>query len=176
MKRHKTAIAVSLSAIAVIGIILIILFQTGLVGNKKNTDAEKQISEVILQHNEEKYLKGAYACESHHTYLSKEQSDAKSDGALKTYYVLYAYNEYDSKDGKVERISGGCTPAAITFKTSGEKNAELYEFWEPRPGELYASDMEEKFPKGIDLDASVSAEQLDADCNNKAKEYFNGKS
>lgn len=172
MIKHKRVVTIFIFILAVV---CIVIARTGLTEAKSN-DIENEISNAVVQHNNGKYLAGAYACESHHTYTSEESSKSDNNEPLKTYYVLYVYNEYNFNNGEVEKISGGCSPAAITFKTDSDGNAELYEFREPRLGESYSSDMAEKFPIEIESNDSDLAEKLEKECDNKAKDNFMSKS
>lgn len=128
--------------------------------DESNFDAK--ISQAILEQNKGKYLEGQYACESHHIYKSE------SDNNKTVCYILYVYNEYNYSNKKVERVSGGCTPAVITFADDSDK----YDFWEPRDGEDYQPDLDKAFPSDIDMKENILPEQLENECEQKAAEHF----
>lgn len=131
--------------------------------NESNIDAK--ISQAILEQNKGKYLEGQYACESHHIYKKTSDNDKT------IYYIIYVYNEYNKSDKKPEKVSGGSSPAVITFDDKLEK----FDFWTPSEGENYQSDMKKVFPSDIDLSDESIPEKLEKECDSKADKYFNNK-
>lgn len=130
-------------------------------------DIEPAISSAILEHNKGKYLEGEFACASY-SQLANESGD---DGTM-IYYLIAMYAEYEQEGDEVVQVSGGCSPAAVTFKIGNDGNYAVSEYWEPRDGALYSEDMDDKFPEGVDYgDANVS-EQLQQECDGLAERHF----
>lgn len=94
-----------------------------------------------------------------------------------TVYVHYVYHRYAHSEGKLERVAGTGTPAAITFSYDLESGYTLKEFWEPNGGSAYAQDIRDRFPTEIaDIvldpqDKTVNTEELENRCLAQAQEY-----
>lgn len=94
-----------------------------------------------------------------------------------TVYVQYVYNRYAYSEGKLERVAGIATPAAITFAYDPDTGYTLKEFWEPNGGSAYAQDIRDRFPAEIaDIvldpqDETINTEELENKCLAQAQEY-----
>lgn len=159
-KIKKTAVVFLI--ITVLSVLSFVMVSCSKAPSTDNSVMDAKISQAILEQNKDKYLKGEYACESHHIYKTLSEDNKTM------YYVQYVYNEYSVKNGKVERVSGGSSPAVITF----EENSEKYDFWKPNAGEPYPPEIEEKFPEDIAQNDSTLCEKLEKNCNAKAAEHF----
>ena len=99
---------------------------------------EAHISAAVLAHHRSHRSEGRICVESHEL-LSSETRDS---GNMITVYLLVLYEEYGLYDDE-DSASGSYVPTAITFDL--RSNAVL-EYWEPRDGAYYSSDIREKFP------------------------------
>lgn len=159
-KNKKTAVVFLI--ITVLSVLSFVMVSCSKAPSTDNSVMDAKISQAILEQNKDKYLKGEYASESHHIYKTLSEDNKTM------YYVQYVYNEYSAKNGKVERVSGGSSPAVITF----EENSEKYDFWEPNAGEPYSPEIEEKFPEDIAKNDGTLSENLEKKCDTKAAEHF----
>ncbi len=120
------------------------------------------ISAAILEHNKEKYFRGAFVCESHIVFATEEGSNANADMIdTLTVYATALYHEYEKAEGTVQQVSGGCTPVALTFAMEQNGTYTLQEYWEPRDGSYYAKDIRAKFPKEVAEDVLNHQEYIE---------------
>jgi len=70
---------------------------------------------------------------------------AERNGKETTVYMWVLYEEYSLKDGALYCETGSHIPTAITAKRVNG-GWQLVEYWEPRDGGYYESDIKEKFP------------------------------
>lgn len=90
---------------------------------------------------------GLLHCESHVT-LTVETEESADDPAVKTttVYALVLEETFQVTGDTLTLDTGSCIPTAITFTTDDDGNYQLQEYWIPRDGSLYASDIQAKFP------------------------------
>lgn len=116
---------------------------------------EEAVSAAILEHNAGESQNYNFACESHVT-LTTEVLDPIDD-AMKTstvtVYAMVLYQEYNFSNNNLINVSGSHIPTAITFYGNEDGEYTLKEYWIPRDGSHYASDIEAKFPEDIYNDA-----------------------
>ncbi len=98
----------------------------------------------------------------------------------KTIVYLWAmYHEYSCENGVVKLETSAHIPTVITAKQEGKHgHYKLVEYWEPHEGELYESDIKDKFPIHLHykaLNSQLYDDEQRAFCENAAKEYFNAK-
>lgn len=87
--------------------------------------------------------------------LKTETTEPAGDNAgnhMVSYYGWALYQEYRISDKGIEDVGGSHIPIVLTFE---EKNGnyELKEYWEPREGSYFATDIRSRFPAEIAEDA-----------------------
>ncbi|MDE7416269.1 MAG: M56 family metallopeptidase [Lachnospiraceae bacterium] len=78
---------------------------------------------------------------------------------MTTCYGWALYQEYNVSDTGLENLSGSHVPVALTF-TLDENGYQLIEYWEPRDGSYYVTDIREKFPSDVVADALDSQKYI----------------
>lgn len=125
--------------------------------NVFDADLIKAAQKAVFEHNADGYgMEYDIACcdfAKLETDYGKE--DAKNGVQTVTaygwaYYAQYAFSTYGIKD-----VGSSHVPVALTF-TLDQEGYHLKEYWEPRDGSYFASDVKRKFP------ASVAADGLDS--------------
>ena len=99
---------------------------------------------------------------------------AERDGKETTVYMWVLYEEYSLKDSALYCEIGAHIPTAITAKKENS-GWQLVEYWEPRDGGYYESDIKEKFPTSLwwkALDSQRYIDQQQAENRITAWEYF----
>lgn len=126
------------------------------------TNVDTAIHNAIMEHNKDRYYKGAFACESH-TVLATEAGGAANSEEIETLtvYALTLYEEYNLSEEGIQSVSGGCGPVALTFNVT-ENGYELSEYWEPGDGSQYSDDIRKKFPENILDEVWNSQDYVDA--------------
>lgn len=126
------------------------------------TNVDTAIHNAIMEHNKDRYYKGAFACESH-TVLATETGGAANSEEIETLtvYALTLYEEYNLSEEGIQSVSGGCGPVALTFNVT-ENGYELSEYWEPGDGSQYSDDIRKKFPENILDEVWNSQDYVDA--------------
>lgn len=135
------------------------------------------VTKAVMDWNRGKYLEGNIPVESHKIFATEAGSQAEEDTTridTLTVYALVLYQEYNytSDMEEPEVVSGGHVPTAITFNIDKSGNYTLAEYWEPRDGGYYASDIREKFPKGAADEAMDTQKYIDRqkqECVEKVK-------
>ncbi len=97
-------------------------------------------------------------CESHvnltqETVIACGPVDSPDCGTWTTVYTMVMESVFSLSGGTVEQVSGSHYPAAITFREEEDGSYTLTEFWTPRDGSYYATDIREKFPDEVEEDA-----------------------
>lgn len=99
-----------------------------------------------------------------------------------TLYMWVLYEEYSYKNGNLQVETGSHIPTVITVTNTtiqnknGSNSYKLKEYWEPRDGSYYESDIKEKFPKALWSQAFDSQRYItkqEAKCSQAARDYFN---
>ena len=147
-------------------------------------DIDKALSQAILEYNAGDRFKpdGLIKTESHYILGITSKSATPLAGQTNhmketTVYVQYVYNRYAYSEGKLERVAGIATPAAITFTYDPNAGYTLKEFWEPNGGSAYAQNIRDRFPAEIaDIvldpqDETINTEALEIKCLVQAQEY-----
>lgn len=130
---------------------------------------ESSITEAVLAENRNLYSAGSFACESHEILATKEEANEV------TVYALVLYEEFDKYDGELEVVSGSYVPTAITFERTDSGSYVLQEYWWPRDGSYYTSDIREKFPWDTWIATSNMQdyiEELERDCEEQANAFY----
>lgn len=116
------------------------------------------ISEALLKKNRSS---APYAVPTEsHIILAEENSG----GSQTTVYIMYLYHEFGYAGEKLHPASGISGYAALTFDEDPDGVFILSEYWTPRSGELYYSDIKEKFPEGTELDKDFHSIALMQSC------------
>lgn len=119
-----------------------------------------------------------------HNFSALDYDILKIDKSLSdtTIYMWVLYEEYSYENGNLQVEASAHTPTVITVTKKIEQNKngllhyELKEYWEPRDGNLYKGDIEQKFPKTLwsqALDTERYIKEQETKCRQAAKEYFN---
>lgn len=96
-------------------------------------------------------------------------------------YMWVLYTEYSNTNGELNEEAGAHIPTVITAKKniSADKNGivsyEPLEYWEPRDGSFYASDIKAKFPRQLwneALDSQRYIDKQNSACLKSAMEYY----
>lgn len=108
------------------------------------------ISAAILERNKSAYTDEAdFACCDF--VILETLSATPAAGDTTHTIVCYGwelYEEYNISEEGIEDIAGSHTPVALTFELN-ENGYILKEYWQPRDGSYYVSDIREKFPAHI---------------------------
>lgn len=107
----------------------------------------------------------------------------RRSGDSVTVYATVWYEEYVKENYAVRSRSGCCVPAAVTFDTSSDTDQQIYpvkEYFEPRDGGFFVSDIRSRFPvtlwrKAISVN-SAQRELMKERCLMKAGEYYRSSS
>lgn len=67
-------------------------------------------------------------------------------------YGMALEESFSCSEGKLNEVGGGHIPVVITFEMA-DNTYKLTDFWVPRDGNYYVSDIREKFPDEIEEDA-----------------------
>ncbi len=140
------------------------------------TNSEENISsfleKTIIEHHRGGYKSGEFCC-ADFVILGKE----KSKDTI-TVYTWVLYQEFDEFNGKIKEVSGAHIPTVITArKSDSDGKYELVEYWEPRDGTYYPTDIKEKFPWYLHikaLDSQRYIKEQKSNCLKAAEEYFEG--
>ncbi len=95
-------------------------------------------------------------------------------GGQTTVYMLVFYEEYTLEGGKLAVQTGCHIPTAITVEKDGS-TYKLVEYWEPRDGSYYPTDIREKFPwylSELAINCQWFVDEQKESCENMAWEYF----
>lgn len=99
---------------------------------------------------------------------------SRKKGGETTVYMLVLYQEYTLEGGKLAEQSGSHIPTAITVKKENG-SYKLVEYWEPRDGTYYPTDIREKFPwylSELAINCHWFVDRQEENCENMAWEYF----
>ncbi len=162
----------------VAAVIVIIITSLCLLTNPQSKDI-KDLNErlqvfldmQVAKHNESEKTKDNFIAVS---YDLMKVDESRSEISV---YMWVLYMEYSCDHGGLEVEAGSHVPVVITAKKDSD-DYELVEYWEPRDGNLFASDIKEKFPMNLWLKALDSQRTIDkqnAECEQMAKEYFKKK-
>lgn len=132
---------------------------TTLLNSEKLTDTllAKAINQAILDHNKPTTPDGLYHCASF-AVLSMEEisgtptSDSAQPKTQVTVYGHALHQAFGFSGHTFRTAQASHIPVALTF-TLQDGNYILAEYWEPRSGNFYAEDIQNKFPDEIEEDA-----------------------
>lgn len=134
---------------------------------------EVAIHEAMITHHTGKYYPGQ--CQTaHFKLLSREESGVVSDTEAKniTLFGIVLYSEYNLNDGVLEATSGARVPTVLSFSIKDRNEVTLTEYWEPRDGTYYPTDLKAKFKDRPWPDTSKYLAEQELACYLQAAEYF----
>lgn len=156
------------------------------IGETEHTELlETAIHDAILEHCTSGSPAGLLHCESHIIFDIEENSvtgNSITENRDKeiTVYAMVLHQSYNTYGGELVEEGGSHIPTALTFSVDEKGEYALKEYWQPREGSYYVSDIREKFPeeaaqKAMDTQAYV--EQQIQECHEQAENYLStGKS
>lgn len=166
----KPALWIIISALLVISLVAV-FFMTDPVKKKPEgfETPEELIHQVILEQEESNFSSQYFVCEAHEILLTEETRSTYT-----TYYMWVCSGAFAEKDNELEEDSYGLYPAAITVKQMSDNSYTLEEFWIPRDGDLYATDIKEKFPTELHnrVFNGTTQDSLSDEVEKKALEHF----
>ena len=134
------------------------------------------VEEGVLRFLDERILEQNHSNDSEDNFCCSDIQvlKTKHKGGEITVYAWVLYEEYAYSDGKLQEDSGSHVPCVFTVRETGEEY-QLEEYWEPRDGEYYVSDIHDKFPfliwgKAVDSQRYIEGQQ--ARCLKKAEDYY----
>ena len=118
--------------------------------------------------------KNQYACASFATVGNEQGMPVAEDKGdeIVTVYGFALHQIYTNRNGKLQEISGGHTPVAITFRVDNAGGYLLASYWMPRDGSYYADDIRAKFHGGRIPDGQEYIAAQQKECEEKAKTHF----
>ncbi len=122
----------------------------------------------IAERNQSKDSEGRACC------VDWKVLGTRKRGGQTTIYALVLYQEYTLEGGKLAVQSGSHIPTAITVKKENG-TYKLVEYWEPRDGTYYPTDIREKFPwylSELAINCHWFVDRQEENCENMAWEYF----
>lgn len=143
----------------------------------ENNLLEDAIHASILNYNNKQdslygSSENCFACEDH-VILDKKADNSN----MVIIYTMVLYQEYKLNENELSLITGIHIPTVLTFSLQ-EDNYRLEEYWIPDDGADYESEIKEKFPAEIYVDAintqKYVKEQADS-CFQQAIDYFKTK-
>ncbi len=144
---------------------------------ERTQSLDDAISEAILEYNEDKYLKGTFACEAHQALHTQDFEDY--DGTTRTRYVdvylMVEYCEFVCFGGEPENVSGGRSPVKMSFDYDFETGRYvLTEYWEADDGRTFGDSVKENFtPEAADRVLNkIDLADLQSECVKQAKLHY----
>lgn len=156
------------------------------IGEAERTELlETSIHDAILEYCTSGSPAGLLHCESHIIFDIEENSvtgnsiTENSDKEI-TVYALVLHQSYNTYGGELVEEGGSHIPTALTFSVDENGEYTLTEYWQPRDGSYYVSDIRKKFPEEAAekaIDTQIYIEQLIQECYEQAESYLStGKS
>lgn len=149
----------------------------GLGGEQELIDPlELAISAAILD-REKDNSDSEFVCESHVTLSTEARSPADNSDNIDmvTVYAMVLIQKYNFVNDGLDEVGGSHIPTAITFDVSESGEYTLKEYWIPRDGSYYGSDIKEKFPSAIWEDALDTQKYILAQIQNCYAQAINYK-
>ncbi|MBQ9765612.1 MAG: hypothetical protein IJW18_05405 [Lachnospiraceae bacterium] len=140
---------------------------------------DSAILDAIVDRQASAYPDGLYHCASF-VELHREEIcgvPLLDEEASKTMIMVYGMaleQSFSCFEGKLNRVAGGHMPVVITFEML-DNTYKLSDFWAPRDGSYYASDIRGKFPDEIEeeaLDTQKYVVYQMQECYSRATRYF----
>lgn len=148
--------------------------ETGSQDNKSMT-AEEAICKAILEHNisahPEEYNLACCSFVALETLCGAPVPESTTYKS--TYYGWALYQEYKITEAGIELVAGSHVPVKLSFD-SNDEGYVLTEYWEPRDGSYFVSDIREKCPSHIAedmLDSQKFIMEQMQDCYHQAVQF-----
>lgn len=110
---------------------------------------EQAISEAILDYNTQHGIIGGTPFESH--VIFEVEEDETNDETL--VYALVLNLALSANESGIQTHSGWHVPCRIRFKNGLNNTYEFIEYWVPRDGSYYATDIRDAFPDEVEDEA-----------------------
>ena len=152
----------------VISLVVGVCFLTNPTSTNLSTEMSAFIEDQILAHHNGMYKSGEFCCTDFEVLGTRKKIN------YTTVYMWVLYEEYTDDNGKIEDVSGGHIPTAITLRKSNGQY-ELIEYWEAQDGSRYTPSIRAKFPLylwGKATDSQRYIQEQQANCKQKAEAYF----
>ncbi len=106
--------------------------------------------------------------------LSNEAGGPAEDNTIDTeiYYGLALHQVFTVQNGELVDVGGSHIPTVLTFAIDESGKYILTEYWQPRDGSYYTSDIKEKFPAFVWPDTQKYIDVQEQRNIAKAEEYF----
>ncbi len=149
----------------------------------KTTDTTQfntAIASVLQEKYRAKVPDGLLHVQSYYLLATERVCGVPKDGNVdhlkeETAYLIVSHRVYRVSE-EPEELEGGIVPTAITFSIDENGEYSLKEYWTPRTGPKFESDIRAKFPKAAADDAchfEKYVESLKNDNWNQIMEYWN---
>lgn len=137
------------------------------------------ILNAIVEHTASDYPDGAYHCASFVEFHSEELcgvpiTDGNISKELIMVYGMAMEQSFSYSEGKLNQVGGSHMPVVITFEVA-DNTYTVTDFWVPRDGSYYVSDIRDKFPDEIEEDALDTQKYVVAqiqECYSRAVQYY----
>ncbi len=145
----------------------------------KTDSLDTAILNAIIEHTASDYPDGAYHCASFVEFHSEELcgvpiADGNISKELIMVYGMALEQSFSYSEGKLNQVGGSHMPVVITFEVA-DNTYTVTDFWVPRDGSYYVSDIRDKFPDEIEEDALDTQKYVVAqiqECYSRAVQYY----
>ena len=104
--------------------------------------------------------------------------DVEEKDGKEIYYLQVMCRGYECENGLINPVSAIIGSAVVTVGIDKDGSYVLEEYWEPRDGSLYGSDIRDKCPDNIEdemIHNHLNTEELEFACDRKATKYYQDK-
>ena len=104
--------------------------------------------------------------------------DVEEKDGKEIYYLHFMCRGYECKEGLINPVSALISSAVVTVGIDNYGSYVLEEYWEPRSGSEYVSDIRDKCPDNIEdemINNHSNTYELDFACDRKATKYYQDK-
>lgn len=145
----------------------------------KTDSLDTAILNAIIEHTASDYPDGAYHCASFVEFHSEELcgvpiAEGNISKELIMVYGMAMEQSFSYSEGKLNQVGGSHMPVVITFEVA-DNTYTVTDFWVPRDGSYYVSDIRDKFPDEIEEDALDTQKYVVAqiqECYSRAVQYY----
>ena len=142
----------------------------------KTDSLNTAILNAIIEYNGSGYPSDVYHCAS---FVELKQELLMIDSAPPGPDILSVYGmalemSVSYSEGKLNQVSGSHMPVVITFEVA-DNTYTMTDFWVPRDGRYYVSDIRDKFPDEIEEDALDTQKYVVSqiqECYSRAVQYY----
>ena len=142
----------------------------------KTDSLNTAILNAIIEYNGSGYPSDVYHCAS---FVELKQELLMIDSAPPGPDILSVYGmalemSVSYSEGKLNQVSGSQMPVVITFEVA-DNTYTMTDFWVPRDGRYYVSDIRDKFPDEIEEDALDTQKYVVSqiqECYSRAVQYY----